>query len=157
MRLFLLPISTRRALVYSRPLAKDVAKELSFADRISNKAAELWVKWEESDVAWKKRLVNWGNHVQQRIPYEEWALKSIPSLSAQRRAHPSHDEEKVDVVFPGNSIKLDKVPMVLHRIATERQDLHRSRMLWSFVVSPFTIPVGLIPLYGNRYRPPGLS
>lgn len=149
MRLFLIPISTRRALVYSRPLAKDLSKELSFVDRISNKAAETWAKWEEADQGWKKQLISWGNRVQQRIPYEEWALKSIPSLAAQRRLHKGHDEQTVDVLFPGNVIETDKVTSILRQLATERQDLDRRRMWWSILACPVTAPIGLIPLYGS--------
>ena len=147
MRLFLLPISTKRALVYSVP-TKDLPKELSKLDRISNKAAETWARWEEEDHGWKKKLVSWGNQVQQRIPYEEWALKSIPPLNAQMRIDELHGKRKVDVMFPGNStVEKSKVLLVLKKLATERQDLHRRRMWWSFLFAPITAPIGLIPLY----------
>lgn len=117
-------------------------------DKISNNSARIWAKWEEEDKGWKKHLVSWGNRVQQRIPYEEWGLKSIPPLSAQRRVSKSHGEQKIDVLFPGNAIKIDKVYSLLRQIATERQDLHRSRMWWSFIIAPITAPIALIPLYG---------
>ncbi|KAB8237432.1 hypothetical protein ETB97_009277 [Aspergillus alliaceus] len=149
MRLFVIPISTRRALIYARPLRRDHAKELSIADRITNKVAETWAKWEEAEKGWKKNLVSWGNKVQQRIPYEEWGLKSIPSLNAQRRLDESYGSKKIDVLFPGNAIKSEKLKPILYRIATERQDLHRKRMWWSFIACPFTAPVGLIPLIPN--------
>ena len=147
MRLFLIPISTRRALIYSRPLNKDLPKELSITDRITNKAAETWAKWEEIDKGWKKRLVTWGNSVQQRIPFEEWGLKSIPSLKAQRRINGSDADRKVNVFFPGNAIRTEKLHSILQTIATERQDLHRRNMWWSFIVAPVTAPIALIPVY----------
>ena len=147
MRLLLIPISTRHALVYSRPLAKDVSKELSIVDRISNKAAETWARWEEQDRGWKKSLVTWGNGVQQRIAYEEWALKSIPPLGSQLQADRLRDKQKSAVLFPGNAIEKSKVPLVLIRLATERQDVHRRKMWWSFAFAPITAPIGLIPLY----------
>lgn len=84
MRLFLIPISTRRALIYARPLSKELSRESSFTDRITTKAAETWAKWEEADKGWRKHLVTWGNKVQQQIAFEEWGLKSIPALHAQR-------------------------------------------------------------------------
>lgn len=149
MRLFVIPISTRRALIYARPLRRDHAKELSIADRITNKVAETWAEWEEAEKGWKKNLVSWGNKVQQRIPYEEWGLKSIPSLNAQRRLDESYGSKKIDVLFPGNAIKSEKLKPILHRIATERQDLHRKRMWWSFIACPLTAPFGLIPLIPN--------
>lgn len=147
MRLFLIPISTRRALIYSRPLNKDLPKELSITDRITNKVAETWAKWEEIDKGWKKRLVTWGNSVQQRIPFEEWGLKSIPSLKAQRRINDSDAERKVNVFFPGNATRIEKLHPILQTLATERQDLHRKRMWWSFIVAPVTAPIALIPVY----------
>lgn len=147
MRLFLIPISTRRALIYSRPLNKDLPKELSITDRITNKAAETWAKWEEIDKGWKKRLVTWGNSVQQRIPFEEWGLKSIPSLKAQRRINESDADRKVNVFFPGNAIRKEKLYSILQTLAKERQDLHRKRMWWSFIVAPVTAPIALIPVY----------
>ena len=149
MRLFLIPISTKRALIYSRPLNKDLSKELSLVDKISNKAARTWAKWEELDKGWKKHVVNWGNTVQQRIPYEEWGLKSIPSLNAQRRLDQSHGTKKIDVLFPGNAIKSEKLASVLRTIATERQDLHSKKMWGSVAMIPITAPIALIPVYAR--------
>ncbi|RHZ66704.1 hypothetical protein CDV55_107381 [Aspergillus turcosus] len=149
MRLFVIPISTQRALIYSRPLSRDIAKELSVLDRVTNKAAETWAKWEEADKGWKKHLVTWGNKVQQRIPFEEWGLKSIPSLKAQRRLDKSFETKKVDVLFPGNAIKAEKLRSILRKIATERQDLHHKKMWWSLIAAPFTAPIALIPVVPN--------
>lgn len=150
MRLFLIPISTRRALIYCRPLEGGAARQPSLLDKISNKAAKTWAGWEEAEAGWKKHLVTWGNRVQQRIPFEEWGLKSIPSLSAHRRHNnlrEDHHSLQVDVIFPGNAIRADRLQSMLRSIATERQDLHRSRMWWSFIAAPLTAPIALIPLY----------
>ncbi|CAI7668076.1 hypothetical protein PCG10_000410 [Penicillium crustosum] len=149
MRLFLIPISTKRALIYARPLNKDLAKELSYLDRITTKAAETWAKWEEADKGWKMHLVRWGNRVQQRIPYEEWALKSIPSLKTQLRINGDHGKTKVDVLFPGNAMRLERIQQVVRMIATERQEIHRKRMMWSLIAAPITAPFGLIPVVPN--------
>ncbi|KAL3449444.1 mitochondrial K+-H+ exchange-related-domain-containing protein [Aspergillus insuetus] len=149
MRLFVVPISTRRALIYAKLLRGDVSKERSILDKVTNKAAETWAKWEEADKGWKKHLVSWGNRVQQRIPYEEWGLKSIPSLSAQRRIDELHGTRKVDVLFPGNAIKEEKLLSILHKLSTERQELHRRKMWWSFIAAPFTAPIALIPVIPN--------
>ncbi|RDW76690.1 uncharacterized protein DSM5745_06682 [Aspergillus mulundensis] len=149
MRLFVVPISTRRALIYARLLRKDVSKERSILDRVTDKAAETWAKWEEVDKGWKKWVVSWGNRVQQRIPYEEWGLKSIPSLSFQKRIDESHGTKQVEVLFPGNAIKEEKLIPMLHKLSKERQELHRRRMWWSLIASPFTAPVALIPIIPN--------
>ncbi|CAL5871716.1 uncharacterized protein PFLUO_LOCUS5969 [Penicillium psychrofluorescens] len=149
MRLFLIPISTRRALIYARPLRRDRPKELSLLDRVTSKAAQTWASWEEADKGWKKHLVHWGNRMQQRIPYEEWGLKSIPSLSAQRRLDDQYGTHKIDVLFPGNSVRLSRIPALLGAIATDRQELHRKKMWWSFAAAPITAPLGLIPIVPN--------
>ncbi|KAJ5224793.1 uncharacterized protein N7469_008296 [Penicillium citrinum] len=149
MRLFLIPISTRRALIYGRPLRRDAAKELSLLDRATTKAAQTWAGWEEAEKGWKKHLVTWGNKVQQRIPFEEWGLKSIPSLTTQRRADEQYGNKKIEVLYPGNTLRLEKIPGLLHKIATERQEFHRKKMWWSFGIAPFTAPLGLIPVVPN--------
>lgn len=147
MRLFLIPISTRRALIYARPLRKDASKELSLLDKTTSKAAKTWASWEEAEGGWKKHLVTWGNRVQQRIPFEEWGLKSIPSLTSQRRADEAYGKKKIDVLFPGNSVRLEKLPSILHKISTERQEFHRKKMLWSLGFAPITAPFALVPMY----------
>lgn len=147
MRLFLIPISTRRALIYARPLRKDAPKELSLLDRATSKAAKMWARWEEAEGGWKKHLVTWGNRVQQRIPFEEWGLKSIPSLTSQRRIDEAYGQKKIDVLFPGNAVRLEKIPSILRTIATERQDFHRRKMWWSLGIAPITTPFALVPVY----------
>ncbi|KAJ5167007.1 uncharacterized protein N7482_005788 [Penicillium canariense] len=149
MRLFLIPISTRRALIYARPLRRDSAKELSLLDRATSKAATTWAQWEEAESGWKKHLVTWGNRVQQRIPFEEWGLKSIPSINAQRRIDENHTSKRIDVLYPGNSVRLEKIPIILRKIATERQEFHRKKMWWSLGIAPFTAPLALIPVVPN--------
>ncbi|KAJ5618917.1 hypothetical protein N7510_002901 [Penicillium lagena] len=149
MRLFLIPISTRRVLIYARPLRRDSPKELSLLDRVTSKAAQTWATWEEAEKGWKKHLVHWGNRMQQRIPYEEWGLKSIPSLNAQRRLDDQYGTHKIDVLFPGNSVRLSRIPNLLRAIATDRQELHRKKMWWSFAAAPITAPLGLIPIIPN--------
>lgn len=155
MRLFLVPISTKRALIYSRPLSAELSKKSSITDRITNKAAETWAKWEEVDKGWRKHLVSWGNRVQQQISFEEWGLKSIPALHAQRQLSKT-DKPKVDVLFPGNAIRIEKLHLLLRKIATERQDLHRKRMWWSFIIAPITAPIALIPMYVLAFETIGL-
>ncbi|KAJ5247525.1 hypothetical protein N7468_002508 [Penicillium chermesinum] len=149
MRLFLIPISTRRALIYARPLRKDIAKELSMLDRVTTKAAQQWAKWEEAESGWKKQLVTWGNKVQQRIPFEEWGLKSIPSLKSQQKVDKEHGSKKIDLLFPGNAVHVEKIPSLLHKIATERQEFHKSKMRWSLGTAPLTAPFALIPVIPN--------
>lgn len=91
-------------------------------------------------------MVDYGNQALKRIPYEEWGLKSIPPLSARRKAEEMSSKEKVEVSFPSTMIPEAEVSKVLRTLATERQSLHKKRMLWSFVAMPFSAPVALIPV-----------
>lgn len=149
MRLFLVPISTRRAFVYCRP-SQAALQKTGYLDRITNKAAETWSTWERAENGWKKKLVTYGQVVLQRIPYEEWGLKSIPPLNAQRQIEEESPEAKqkpVEVMFPANAIKQDSVLGVLRTLGTERQDLHRRKMWWCIGIAPLTAPVAILPVY----------
>ncbi|KAL2371244.1 hypothetical protein BDBG_03782 [Blastomyces gilchristii SLH14081] len=149
MRLYLIPISTGRSLLYCKRIDTRTAKELSRIDRITQKASDTWAKWEEADKGWKKSLVTYGNRVLQRIPYEEWGLKSVPPLSTRRQTEELQTHTQISLVYPKNVIQQGKVLDLLRQLATERQSLHRSRMLWSICIAPLTAPIALIPLIPN--------
>ncbi|TID27000.1 putative transporter [Venturia nashicola] len=161
MRLFLLPISTRRTLIYcDKNTIQNAAANLApgqkppILDRITTKAADTWADFEKAESGWKKHLTNYGNMVLRRIPYEEWGLKSIPALSRTRRgeleeAAAKGAKEKVEVLFPGAYLKEGRVLETLKNLATERQALHKSKMLWSFGIAPFTAPFMLVPVVPN--------
>lgn len=146
MRLFLVPISTKRAFIYCRA---PTALKAGYVDRITNKAAETWAKWERAEKGWKKHLVSYGHVILQRIPYEEWGLKSIPPLNVSREIQEAQQQKKIDVMFPGNAIKAENVLDVLRKLGTERQELHRSKMWWCIGLSPLTAPIAIIPLIPN--------
>ncbi|KAK0714817.1 mitochondrial K+-H+ exchange-related-domain-containing protein [Lasiosphaeris hirsuta] len=149
MRLYLLPISTRRTLLYCQKLKVPASDKQTWSDKIQGKAARTWSEWEKKESGWQKSVVNYGNLLQRRIPYEEWGLKSVPPLSKSRKDTELKGTEKVEVVYPKSLLAMDKVPRVLETLATEREALHRKRLIWCFVGMPFTLPVGLIPLIPN--------
>ncbi|MCJ1312083.1 hypothetical protein MMC25_005757 [Agyrium rufum] len=157
MRLYLLPISrTRSPLIYCCRVNQQLTPQTTLLDKISARANDRWLKWEKSDVKWQKRTVVYGNKLFERIPYEEWGLKSIPPLSARRKKEDldSRDGESVTVTYAPSSLEEGNreekhVLGVLGRIATERQALHRRMMWFSIVGMPLTIPVGLIPIIPN--------
>lgn len=149
MRLFLLPISTRRSLIYCEKLHEKAVSERTILDKITIKANETWAAWEKDEKAlgnWKKKVTIYGNHALKRIPYEEWGLKTIPALTSKRKKAILEDREKYQVIFPGLYLKEQKVPEILKKLATERQNMHRSKMIWSIVGMPFTAPFMLIPV-----------
>lgn len=153
MRLYLLPISNRRTLLYCRRLNVSISDHPTFIDRGTIRAAKLWADWETKDSGWRKKVVDWGNTALKKIPYEEWGLKSIPPLSARRRTEELEaGQATVEVSFPSGVIPMNEVSEVLRRLGTERESLHKSRLIYCFFGMPITAPVALIPVYVNTSR-----
>ena len=146
MRLFLLPISTRRSLIYCQRLNIQLTSKQTYVEKVTARAGATWVKWESADAGWQKKLTVWGNELFKRIPYEEWGLKSIPPLSTRRAAEDMDGREETEVIYPSSVIKPGTVFDVLQKLATERQLLHRKRMWGSIIGMPITAPFGLIPM-----------
>jgi len=147
MRLFLLPISTRRTLIYCERLHVLTAKDQGYLDKATTKASALWASWEQKDSGWQKKVVEYGSQALKRIPYEEWGLKSIPPLSTRRKEEELSGAEKVEVHFPSNLIPEATVMTVLKTLGTERQQLHKTRIIGSVVGMPIVAPFALVPVY----------
>ena len=146
MRIFLLPISTRRALIYCQRLNERPVSELGLVQKTINKVPQTWAKWETAGSGWKKTLTEYGNRALQRIPYQEWGLKSFPPLNDQLQAEELSDNKKFDMIFPANIVHKGDVPKIMRRLAGERKQLHWKRFIWSLIGIPFTIPFGLVPM-----------
>jgi hypothetical protein len=146
MRLFLLPISTRRTLIYCQRINATVSEQQTLIDKATARAAKLWASWEKKNSGWQKKVVELGNKALKRIPYEEWGLKSIPPLSARRKEDELSGKEDVSVYFPPLLIPKHSVTDVLRILGTEREALHKSRLIYSIVGMPITAPIALIPV-----------
>ncbi|KAL8807151.1 MAG: hypothetical protein Q9182_000833 [Xanthomendoza sp. 2 TL-2023] len=132
MRLFLLPISTRRSLIYCQRLNNQLSSETTYVDKLTTRASNTWLNWEKAKKGWQKSVTQYGNKLFERIPHEEWGLKSIPPLSQRRK----HDELKrgkeVEVVYPASAIDEENVKSALKAFAgDERQAFHRKWMWWT--------------------------
>jgi hypothetical protein len=146
MKLFLFPISTRRTLIYCQK--RNVIKPggQSWLDKGTTKAANLWAGWEKKESGWQRKVVDYGNQALKRIPYEEWGLKSIPPLSSRRKTEESGVVDVVEVSYPETLIPKESVLNVLKTLATERQGLHKQRLIWSVVGMPLVAPFALVPV-----------
>ncbi|KAK8090925.1 hypothetical protein PG994_000430 [Apiospora phragmitis] len=149
MRLYLLPISTRRTLLYCERFNVQSAKQKTIVDSVTNRAATLWTSWEKKESGWQRKIVDYGNHALRRIPYEEWGLKSVPPLSARRRDEELKGQDRVELVFPDTVIPTDKAAGVLKTLGIERESLHKRNLMWCLIGMPITIPFALVPVIPN--------
>ena len=146
MRLFLLPISTKRSLIYCQRINKQLKNEQSYIDKITSKASKTWLSWEKADKGWKRKVTSYGNKLFQRLPYEEWGLKSIPPLSARRKTEELERDQKTLIVYPSVIAHASAKEALLSFAAKERQGFHMKWMLASFVGMPIVAPIALIPV-----------
>ncbi|KAF2861678.1 hypothetical protein K470DRAFT_256806 [Piedraia hortae CBS 480.64] len=153
MRLFLLPVSTRRSLVYCERARAPVAADakLPVTERATRYASQTWAKWESAEKGWQKHVTVYGNRLLNRIPYTEWGLKSLPPATDKRRQAIDDGSLTVDCFYPRAFLPggADGAIPALEKLATERQALDRRR-LWSCVFwTPFTIPFQIVPVLPN--------
>lgn len=146
MRLFLLPISTRRTLIYCQKLNHTTSQQTGYLDKATDRAALLWANWEKRESGWQKKVVDLGNKALQRIPYEEWGLKSIPPLSRKNMEEETSSKMKIEVSFPSSLIPQSRIPEILQTLGTEREDHHRKRILYCFIGMPIVAPFALVPV-----------
>ncbi|KAL8752895.1 MAG: hypothetical protein Q9199_005427 [Rusavskia elegans] len=154
MRLFLLPISTRRSLIYCQRLNNQLSSETTYIDKLTTRASNTWLRWEKAEkgwrTGWQKKVTHYGNKLFETIPHEEWGLKSIPPLSKRRKDAELEGKKEVEVIFPGSMIAEDKVTMALQEFAgDERQGFH-TKWMWATIVGmPLSAPAALIPILPN--------
>ncbi|KAK2064364.1 hypothetical protein LY76DRAFT_587568 [Colletotrichum caudatum] len=149
MRLYLLPLTTRRTLLYAQRLNVVTNSQQGLADKVGKKAAKLWAGWEARESGWQKKVVSYGNYALRRIPYEEWGLKSVPPISARRKDDELKGNEKIELVFPDKVIPTDKAEQVVRTLATERDSLHKRKLIWCLIGMPISAPFALVPVIPN--------
>ncbi|KAK5700753.1 hypothetical protein LTR97_005270 [Elasticomyces elasticus] len=151
MRIFLLPVSTRRTLIYCERVQHNTkpGQPEPYTERIVNKAAQTWAGFEKAEKGWRKQLTYYGNQLFKRIPYEEWGLKSFPPATKQRLEEVDQGKHGFECLYPGTFMKGRSVTELLKKLATERQAFHRRSMWTSIVWLPITIPFALVPVIPN--------
>lgn len=148
MRLFLLPVSTRRTLIYCERIQEQISSgsKPPLQERIITKASQTWTKWEGAEKGWQKQVTVYGNKLFRKIPFEEWGLKTLPPATQRRIDDVDKGSLKVECLYPGAFMNASRVPDILKRLATERQALHKKRMWQCIALMPPTIPFALVPV-----------
>ena len=147
MRLFLLPISTRQSLLYCQRINEQLSAETTRIDKITRKASATWVDWEKKDSGWQKKVTTYGNTLFQRLPYQEWGLKSIPPLSARRKSEELGGKEVVSLEYPGSILDPRRVQDELKMYSSnEKQGFHTKWMWGSIIGMPISAPVAIVPV-----------
>ncbi|RVD86404.1 uncharacterized protein DFL_004681 [Arthrobotrys flagrans] len=146
MRLFLIPLTPRRAFVYGHHVVQEANKRRSLLDRAITKSSDLWLRWEKYEKGWQKQLTVHGNRLLRRIPYQEWALKSVSALP---RNIPDNERQKVPVIYPPSVMTPGEIPKLLHRLGTEKSGMHRRLLIWCFIGMPISAPFALVPIIPN--------
>ncbi|KAI4243220.1 MAG: hypothetical protein L6R40_003588 [Gallowayella cf. fulva] len=134
----------------TKSLNNQLSSELTYVDKLTTRASNTWLKWEKAEKGWQKKVTSYGNKLFERIPHEEWGLKSIPPLSRRRKDEELKGGKEVEVVFPGSVIGEEKVKAALEAFAgDERQGFHTKWMWWSIVGMPISAPMALLPVVPN--------
>lgn len=147
MRLFLLPVSTKRSLIYCQRLNRQITSETTYADKLTTRASNTWLNWEKAENGWKKKVTTYGNKLFARIPHEEWGLKSVPPLSKRREDKELKGGKEVSVLFPSSVISKERVREALENYSgDERRSFHTKWMWASIIGMPISAPVALVPV-----------
>lgn len=150
MRLFLLPISTKQSLIYCQRINQQLTKEKTYIDKITTKAATTWLGWEKHEKGWQKKITTYGNKLFQRLPYEEWGLKSIPPLSVRRKSDELAGKEKIRIEFPESFMKQGAVIERLEYFGGKEKIAFHTKWMWGSVIGmPISAPFALIPIVPN--------
>ena len=151
MRLFLLPISTRRSLIYCQKRVPTSAAQITWlnnpVEKATTKGSATWLEWEKYKAGWRKKVTVYGNKLFQRVPFEEWALKSIPPLTAKRRDEELKEKIKSRVEYPRSLVEPEAVQKALQDYGSDDRQSYHKKWFWGSVIGmPLSAPFMLIPV-----------
>ena len=78
MRILLLPLTQRQTLIFAQRLTENVRNRPSpWVKWVMQRTQKTWSDWGKSDTTWKKKTVETGNKLLDRIDWEEYSLKTV--------------------------------------------------------------------------------
>ncbi|OLL26134.1 hypothetical protein NEOLI_000640 [Neolecta irregularis DAH-3] len=135
MRLILIPLNASRSFLYCQ--IQKLETQSSLLDRASAKAARFWDSWSTSEVAWKKKVTRTGQNLLDRIDFEEYSLKAIPSSLLKVK-------DPIPLLHPSFS---EPTPIFL--ALDSRRPLHIKWLCIWLAAMPLTLPLALVPVIPN--------
>lgn len=148
MRLFLLPVSTRQSLIYCAKAVEQLppGTKSKPTDKIGNKIAAQWAAWEKKPSGFQKQVTVYGSRLLRRIPYQEWALKSLPPATAKQLQSLENENTQVECLYPARLLDAAGLRETLEQLAVERQSFHRKRMWQAAAITPLLLPFAFVPV-----------
>ena len=151
MRLFLLQISTQRSLIYCQKRIPTSPSQITWlnnpVEKATRKGSETWLEWEKYKDGWRKKVTVYGNKLFQRLPFEEWALKSVPPLTAKRRDEELRGKIKSRVGYPKSLLKPEAVQKALQDYGSDDRQRYHKKWFWGSILGmPVSAPFALIPV-----------
>lgn len=161
-RIFLLPVSTRRILTYCERLSLSPKQDGKppFSERIITKANDTWISWEKAKDGWRFQVVKLGNSLFRRIDFAEYNLRSFPPGTNANLASIKAQKLRLKCYYPAAFIRKEDgsrstgdsaatAANLLEKMATERQNLHKRRLLYSLIAMPISAPFMIVPVIPN--------
>lgn len=161
----MLPLGRGQSLLYGQQsILPKVRSKPRIDEKILDRATKTWQGFESSNTGWKKQLVKWSNKALERIPYEEWSLRTIPATDMYKRtvkesfqpklgAHIAPEKiedfgsvEPVKLVHVGDSTE---AIATVKKLASQGLEHHRKLMWRTLIGIPFTIPFAIVPIVPN--------
>ncbi|KAI8329928.1 mitochondrial K+-H+ exchange-related-domain-containing protein [Chlamydoabsidia padenii] len=140
MQLFAIPIVKNQIVYYCHsnlPVTSRLAKLVTWSNR----------KWEElgdaKEDSWKKKLYSKGNDMMDKIDYQEWFLKGVPT-----REHLDQTPSKVTAYHPA-SVAPSDIERDLKTILKEKGPYHHKYMMYSILWVPISCTFVIVPLIPN--------
>lgn len=164
MRIFYLPISGTRQLIYCQKLDTPlVHAKPQLDDRLAVRLSHAFDRFAQSPTKWKRTVTYWVDKLLDTVPFEEAGLKTVPPRHNRMRqlADGTHISER-EAIRTGKVRELMPVPLIypsrldfgavqetIRADALTALKTHRKQMVWCVAGLPLTLPLALNPVLPN--------